>query len=211
MRRYLIIGALCLFGISDAWAIVGGDTSLCSNKTCKNLGYDLAKSVASTKCNDIYFTCPVAGSSCIKCDNIATVGDIKFSSKTSNHDGWLLANGNSGVTLSSTNYPELYSLLNSSTVPNLSGHFLRGIGTGVNAWNVGKSGKNSYRLAEHKHSVTATAHYGHHVRAESGSHEWFEYLATYTLGDANAKGSTTHGVCPVRYALNAFIYAGRKN
>jgi microcystin-dependent protein len=64
------------------------------------------------------------------------IGQIKFSAQSADHDGWIICNGRS---LSRTTYAALFSVLNNTfgtstattfLIPNLTGRYMGGIGTG---------------------------------------------------------------------------------
>ncbi len=68
------------------------DPRSASNKpSCADLKYNLSKT-DSWKCYDKYFTCPLDPNK-IKCDRMATVGDIKYSKSATPDKGWLLCDG----------------------------------------------------------------------------------------------------------------------
>ncbi len=144
MKRFLLITTLCLFGISNAWAGVSGvatevtaydayvDTrgiTATAETMCRELGYTVT---SRALCNNKAFPCPRGNM--WKCDETATVGDIKYSSSTSPGLGWLLANG---TTYDETKYPELFNLIKNNfggstsepKLPDYRGIYLRAAGT----------------------------------------------------------------------------------
>ena len=126
MKKYLLIGAICLFGISDCFA--SGSNSEEIKQICAELGFTVS---SKTLCNDMAFPCPRGN--WYKCDETAKVGDIKYSSATG--AGWLLANGG---TFDPAKYPELAELLKdrpfgalggNPLLPDYRGVYLRASGT----------------------------------------------------------------------------------
>ncbi len=79
MVLVILLGWACLLGTANgAYAV-----------TCGELGYNVTD---KSQCPGRYFTCPF-DADCVRCDHVATVGDIKYSSQTVDHDGWLRCNG----------------------------------------------------------------------------------------------------------------------
>ncbi len=127
MKKYLLIGAICLFGISDCFA--SGSNSEEIKQICANLGFTVS---SKALCNDMAFPCPRGN--WYKCDETAKVGDIKYSSATGAGAGWLKADGS---VYDEEKYPELYKLIgtnfggstSSPKLPNYTGVYLRASGT----------------------------------------------------------------------------------
>ena len=92
--------------------------------SCDSLGFTDTVS----ECPGSYVKCPT-DSSKGKCDFEASPGDLKYSLRTSDHNGWLLCNGRS---YSSSQYPELYAAISGSFgsyLPSYSGYFLKAAST----------------------------------------------------------------------------------
>ena len=73
-----------------------GNTNTPSSSTppsCADLGYNLSSANdKKKKCMGSFFTCPF-DAAMFKCDEIARAGDIKYSSKRVEENGWVLADG----------------------------------------------------------------------------------------------------------------------
>ena len=100
--------------------------------SCSELGYTKSK----TDCYK-YTVCPFDTAK-VACAEAPAVGDIKYSLRSSNHDGWILCNGNQ---YSQSSYSKLYAVIGTGfcsvrsggcssgyfAVPDYRGFFLRGI------------------------------------------------------------------------------------
>ena len=100
--------------------------------SCSELGYTKSK----TDCYK-YTVCPFDTAK-VACAEAPAVGDIKYSLRSSNHDGWILCNGNQ---YSQSSYSRLYAVIGTGfcsirsggcssgyfAVPDYRGFFLRGI------------------------------------------------------------------------------------
>ena len=113
--------------------------AFCQDETpisCDSLGFT---DTVST-CKGEYVKCP-SDATKGKCINGPQIGDIKYSHKSSNHNGWLLCNGDQ---YSTTTYSKLYSVIGTKfcsvisagscssgqfAVPDYRGYFLRGYGS----------------------------------------------------------------------------------
>lgn len=103
---------------------------ICSDgrPSCKDLGFTQDKSSCKGKFN----VCPWETDKVI-CIDSPSVGDIKHSLQSKNHDGWLLCDGSY---YSTSDYKELYNLIGTKfgssagkfKVPDYRGYFLRGYG-----------------------------------------------------------------------------------
>ncbi|MBQ8661943.1 MAG: tail fiber protein [Alphaproteobacteria bacterium] len=104
--------------------------------SCASLGFTDTVSA----CKGEYVLCP-SDATKGKCINGPQVGDIKYSQKSSNHNGWLLCNG---TQYSTTTYSKLYNVIGTKfcsvisagscssgkfAVPDYRGYFLRGYGS----------------------------------------------------------------------------------
>ena len=76
---------------------------------CMSMGYSTQK----TRCTDTFIPCPFEPTWGMCLAPQHAVGDLKYSWKTANHDGWLLCNGQ---TFDKNNYPDLYSLLGKNKI-----------------------------------------------------------------------------------------------
>lgn len=177
---------------------------------CADLGY--TKSVSD--CNDLYFTCPFDRTK-VKCDEIAAVGDIKYSKSLTPGEGWLYCDGSA---YSKTKYPELYNLIgykfggssSSPKLPDYRGLYLRGAGTTtVRSTSVGTSSlytRQSSSIIKHKHNYPF--YYLHTApQRDGGNAKQNDFReptgATVTFGSS---GSTE--TCPASVGLYPYIYAG---
>lgn len=157
-------------------------------------------------------------------NSLMYIGDIKSSTRTSNHGCWLLCNGQS---ISRTAFPELFSILGTSfgegslpntfNLPDYRGKFLRGLGgdsasgmhitqkeglpniTGniVNMDHVGGGSANG--------AFTFTDHGGNGSGGSGGRHK----NATVSLNASKSSaiyGASEH-VTPINQAVNYFIKA----
>mgnify|MGYP000830417415 CR=1 FL=1 len=100
--------------------------------SCSELGYTKSK----TDCYK-YTVCPFDTAK-VACAEAPAVGDIKYSLRSSNHDGWILCNGNQ---YSQSSYSKLYAVIGTGfcsvrnggcssgyfAVPDYRGFFLRGV------------------------------------------------------------------------------------
>ncbi|MBS4773063.1 MAG: tail fiber protein [Proteobacteria bacterium] len=184
--------------------------------TCASLGF----TDTTSECPGDYTLCP-SDSSKGKCIFEASPGDLKYSLRTSDHNGWLLCNGRS---YSSSQYPELYAAISGSfgnKLPSYSGYFLKAAAT---------STASSLKTVEQDSLPNIL---GQVAALDDGSAQHFSgaffhngvfgYDATskssgggFTLGfDASrhcsvyGRNSNTSRVVPRNYSANVFIYAGR--
>ena len=96
--------------------------------TCESLGY----TDTVTNCPGEVLKCPFDTAKG-KCQRGPSVGDLKYSLNTANHNGWILCNGQS---LDTTKYAALYGIIKSNygmdgtkfRVPDYRGFFLRAFG-----------------------------------------------------------------------------------
>ncbi len=222
MKRYLLIGAICLFGISDCFASGSSSNSEETKQMCASLGFTVS---SKALCNNKAFPCPRGN--WWKCDETAKVGDIKYSSKSvAEVDGWLLANGG---TFDPSKYPELAELLKDNPyivngqhiLPNYKGVFLRAAGTVSNQGRtLGKlfsatvdgkpvwSQRIESSMLSHKHGYGG--YYWNTVNKDEGGytkHTEVVVDSTEIIPSVNSAGSTE--TCPVRIAYYPYIYAGQ--
>lgn len=135
MKR-TILALTILTSASSAFAAIDCATL----PSCASLGY----SESAGSCKGKYLTCPF-DSSKIACLDSPAVGDLKYSLKSSNHNGWVLCDG---TQYSTTTYSKLYNVIGANfcrkyssktgytssacssgkfAVPDYRGFFLRGI------------------------------------------------------------------------------------
>lgn len=181
--------------------------------TCASLGFTDTVS----ECPGEYTLCP-SDSNKGKCIFEARPGDLKYSLRTSNHNGWLLCNG---ASYSSAQFPELYAAISSSfgsNLPSYSGYFLKGAAT---------STASTFKTSEQAGlpNITGSIAYGapgnyqNYVSGalintvKSGSRGIGNGSDTYGLGFDASKSNSIYGrsttVTPQNYPANIFIYAGR--
>ena len=102
--------------------------------TCDSLGYK--DKVADCPSSSEVLKCPF-DITWGKCTRGPSIGDLKYSLNTANHNGWILCNGQS---LDTTKYATLYGIIKSNygmdgtkfRVPDYRGFFLRAYGTAYN-------------------------------------------------------------------------------
>ena len=225
MKRYLLIGAICLFGISDCFASGSSSNSEEIKQMCASLGFTVS---SKALCNNKAFPCPRGN--WWKCDETATVGDIKYSSSGSSAgDGWLLAKGS---TFDTAKYPELAELLKDKPFGSLSGKpllpdyrgvYLRAAGQVTVKRKDGTShtlGKifsstnygamQSSYLRKHSHKYCSYALYYGSACANGA---WAEQEDYYTRGTSTTVTSVDAGtgryVCLDSIAMYPYIYAGQ--
>ena len=124
----LFTSAVVLLSATSAFAITC-DTL----PSCGSLGYNDKKAECPAS---KFLACPF-DTDTGKCVHDAAIGDLKYSLKTADHDGWVLCNGQG---LDKTIYNKLYAILgtnygsegNKFRVPDYRGFFLRGYGTAIN-------------------------------------------------------------------------------
>ncbi len=199
---------------------------------CGKLGY--SNTLEPEDCHNKYFTCPL-NSSYIKCDEMAEIGDIKYSEKSYDHDGWYLCNGRQtrnetsllvpiGSKLSAIliergfSVPLVIKLPGSSTgqqteqvavLPNYLGTFLSGFGTSSynsKDSNTKTSPLQTGRVGSHTHSFPIYQFQGY------GKHEgnWggSTNVTRLVTGQPTISNNSGTDTCPFRIGLYPFIYAG---
>lgn len=203
-----------------------------AHPSCADLGFKESKSSCKGKFN----VCPFDETVGI-CINGPAIGDIKYSLKNANHDGWLLCNGN---TYSTTAYPELYNVIKftyggSGTqfkVPDYRGYFLRGVGTASNLSSYGGDA-NSYVTspqAERLPNFSGTfpldsnsngsgkisgafsyngGSCGQWSGQKTGRGCLVNFDASVTSNTGNGVYKASGHVIPGNYAAYIFIYAGK--
>lgn len=158
-------------------------------------------------------------------NTIAKVGDIKASVHSSNHDNWLLCNGQA---VSRTKYSDLYKLIGTNfgsgdgtttfNLPDYRGKFLRGLG--------GNSANNIYTTqAEGLPNISGTLNKIATINNNVASGVFSQ--SEYSIQNFSSSGSTTRGwsninfnakssnniygasthVTPINQAVNFFIKA----
>ena len=207
--------------------------SECSGKTVLYCPFDKTKAYCADTddCASLGFTdtiaqCPGAYSKCPadptkgKCDFEASPGDLKYSLRTEDHNGWLLCNGRS---YEKDKYPELYAAISGSfgtKLPNYTNYFLKGAAT---------SSASFFKTAEQAGLPNITGSFNARQLYDgsavvSGAFKSGGASVSVTpnsKGDDSQSGfsfdasksnsiygrSTT--VTPQNYRANVFIYAGR--
>ena len=183
--------------------------------SCDSLGFtDIV-----SECPGSYVKCPTDATKG-KCDFEASPGDLKYSLRTSDHNGWLLCNGR---VYDKDKYPELYSAISGSfgsNLPNYSGYFLKAA-----AYSYASSFKTAQQAG--LPNITAcgpamddqtqnpglggafykyTTSYAYDAKSELSGSGW-------RLGFDASKSNSIYGrsstVTPQNYSANVFIYAGR--
>ncbi|MBQ8661419.1 MAG: tail fiber protein [Alphaproteobacteria bacterium] len=182
--------------------------------SCDSLGFTDTVS----ECPGSYVKCPT-DSSKGKCDFEASPGDLKYSLRTSDHNGWLLCNGRS---YSSSQYPELYAAISGSFgsyLPSYSGYFLKAAST---------SSAYSFKTAQQAGLPNITGRFPQGIRNYTptfyGAFYNYAYYRSYWAPDTATDGlwlgfdasrsNSIYGrsstVTPQNYSANVFIYSGRK-
>ena len=188
--------------------------------TCAALGF----TDTISECPGSYVKCP-SDATKGKCDFEASPGDLKYSLRTSDHNGWLLCNGR---TYSSTQYPELYTAISGSfgtSLPNYSGYFLKAAATtsasslktaqaaglpniygtlslsGIenNGANALSTGSGAFTMGSNTHGYSD----GHGTTNNKPT-------IIFNASNYNSIYGKSSTVMPQNYSANVFIYAGRK-
>ena len=147
-----------------------------------------------------------------------SVGDYKFSARTSNHEGWLLCNGG---TVSRTTHAELFSVIgvqfgegNKTTtfnLPNAKGRVAAAI-------NNNRPMGRSVGSEMHTLTISEMPSHRHSIRRDSfGSDDGHALTATSNRDEshkANESGATGGGAAhnnmqPTLFVGNLFIYSGK--
>lgn len=208
---------------------------ICSDEhpTCDELGFTQTK----TSCKGKFNACPFDVTKGI-CINGPAVGDIKYSLKSANHDGWLLCNGNSYNT---TTYSKLYNVIkysyggsgSSFKVPDYRGFFLKGYGNlATSLSSNGRNANNSVTTPQKEQLPNITGQFpldsnsggsGKITGAFSYNSSWcgtwsghktgtgclINFNATNTSGTGKGVYKDNGHVIPGNYAAYIFIYAGK--
>ena len=187
--------------------------------SCDSLGFTDTVS----ECPGSYVKCPT-DSSKGKCDFEASPGDLKYSLRTSDHNGWLLCNGRS---YSSSQYPELYAAISGSFgsyLPSYSGYFLKAASTSsaysfktaqqAGLPNIYASWRAAYEdsgfgSCSGAVSCTEYATSWPHMEIPKGAGEGHMYRS-FDASRSNSIYGRSSTVTPQNYSANVFIYAGRK-
>ena len=181
---------------------------------CMSMGYATQK----TRCSDTFIPCPFEPTFGMCLAPQHAVGDLKYSWKTANHDGWLLCNGQ---TFDKNNYPDLYSLLGKNTVPSYSGYFLKGAAsTSVSTFKTSQAaglpnitGKVGLQGPEYSYSEGISGAFSISPKGDNyGKGHTKGANSVYINFDAS-KSNSIYGksttVTPQNYSANIFIYAGK--
>ncbi|MFI3241984.1 MAG: phage tail protein [Alphaproteobacteria bacterium] len=214
-----IIGLTFLLNVGIASAVDNCNVSA----SCEDLGYTMKATQCTTgkmiKCpfNPVYAICQSA----------SAVGDLKYSLRSSDHDGWLLCNGS---TYSVSEYPELSAVLGSNfggagKRPNYYGMYLQArTGTSISSLdNVIEAGlPNIYgkfrtlMRMSNSTTLTATGPFTYAYASGTGGYDGGNnnpYNATiaFNANNYNTIYGNSSTVTPPSYPANIFIYAGTKN
>ena len=183
-----------------------------SVSSCSALGF--TDVVAS--CPGTYSICP-EDPSLGKCDFEGSAGDLKFSLRTADHNGWLLCNGRS---YSSAEYPELYAVLKNSfgtKLPNYTNYFLKGAATSsASSFKTAEqaglpniSGKMPFSAPRNYQSYLSGA-FSHSTGSMGGPDVGNnQYYINFDASKSNSIYGRSTTVTPQNYKANIFIYAGR--
>ena len=199
--------------------------------SCSDLGY--TDKVAECPSSSEVLKCPF-DTTYGKCTRGPSIGDLKYSLRGDDHDGWLKCDGQS---LDTTQYAALYNIIKSNygmdgtkfRVPDYRGFFLRAYGTATNNKALSSFGGSansdlktpqkeqlpnvSGKIQYHTWSADASGVFHNsgdkYSKVANGGEE-----ATYSKKTFNLKwGSEIYidngHVIPANYAANIFIYAGR--
>ena len=214
--------------------------SQCSGKSYTRCPFDTSKyacdTPTSTQCYEQGFTdskancvgnyiaCP-GNDTYVRCLQNAKPGDLKYSLRTKDHDGWLLCNGKE---YEPEEYPELFAIIGGvfgKTRPNYKGYFLKGAATGTVA---------DFGVGESAGLPNITGKFG--MTADGVNIGWNNAVPTtnnafYRVDGIGDKGTSSNNqaggvgfdasrsnpiygrsttVTPQNYKANIFIYAGRK-
>lgn len=206
--------------------------SQCSGKTYTRCPFDTSKyscdSAATVSCSDQgyfdrkeycpgdYVTCPT-NENAVRCLLDAKPGDLKYSLRTKDHDGWLLCNGS---TYDPNEYPELFTAIGDilgKRRPNYSGYFLKAAAS---------SSQSIFTVSEEAGlpnitgQITGLRNEGVNVSgaiqmtygSASGKHSsgGSKYTFTFDASKSNPIYGRSNTVTPPNYRANVFIFAGRK-
>ena len=189
--------------------------------SCDSLGFTDTVS----ECPGEYVKCPTDATKG-KCIMEARAGDLKYSLKGQNHNGWLLCNGSY---YDKTKYAELYAAIstkfgssgNKFRVPYYSNYFFKGAASSFTGSNM-PSSFTTYQQAGLP-NITGTIHVGRSENSWAGafrkpqqsggysSHHDARDGGYYTF-DASRSNSIygrSSTVTPQNYSVNVFIYAGK--
>ena len=181
--------------------------------SCDSLGFTDNMS----ECPGSYVKCPT-DSSKGKCDFEASPGDLKYSLRTSDHNGWLLCNGRS---YSSSQYPELYAAVSGSFgsyLPSYSGYFLKAASTSYastfkTAQQAGLpniTGKVPFSAPKEYQNYISGVFFTGTGSMGGPSVGNNAYYLNFSAQNSNSIYGRSSTVTPQNYSANVFIYAGRK-
>ena len=211
----------------------------CSGKTILYCPFDSTKAYCNdeTSCDSLGFTdtiseCPGEYTVCPsdstkgKCIFEASPGDLKYSLRTADHNGWRLCDGRS---YSSSRFPELYAAISGSfgtTLPNYTGYFLKATATSSassfktaqaaglpnitaswkSAYEDENSGGTSCSGAMSCTEYASNTTYSMEIPKSSGA----GYIArSFSASNSNSIYGNSYTVTPQNYSANVFIYTGR--
>ena len=199
--------------------------------SCSELGYTKSK----TDCYK-YTVCPFDTAK-VACAEAPAVGDIKYSLRSSNHDGWILCNGNQ---YSQSSYSRLYAVIGTGfcsirsggcssgyfAVPDYRGFFLRGISypsttssysSYSNSWNYSTTSPQKQGLPNivgyggplDNSMYPSSAFYKYSSNQHGIKGDDDNPLLGFDASRSNSIYGAQSGVIPGNYAAYIFIYAGQ--
>lgn len=195
------------------------DLAQSSKEVCASMGFIDTMPCSSGE----YVSCPGNGMYA-RCINRAKAGDLKYSVRTDDHDGWLLCDGRS---ISQTQYPELYSIIGEAfkgKLPNYKGYFLKGAATSGSG-----PAPSTFNTAEAAGlpNITGVAYAYHYdtfppsgafsESVENDNHASFggkgsenrHVKYTFSASKSNSIYGKSNTVTPANYLANIFIFAGK--
>lgn len=212
----LAASAAMVLAAAAASPAYAAEISCSQAPTCESLGY----SDTTKRCPGEYTVCPF-DSAKVRCILEAQPGDIKYSLKTKNHDGWLLCNGSS---YNKNTYKELFAVIGTNFggsgsyfyVPNYVGSFLKSAAassmTSLKSKQEAGLPNITGTIRFRSESGVATGAFSvSHGNKTTAGHKNSKNIPTFTL-DAS-KSSPIYGrsttVTPQNYSVNTFIYSGK--
>lgn len=207
----------------------GSDACGITFPTCEEMGYKTAKANCGT---GKYTVCP-SDPNKVRCLRAPSVGELKYSLQTGNHNGWLFCNGQD---VSRTKYQTLFNKLGTTfgtgdgsttfNLPDYRGFFLRGYGLATGLSSYGGSANYSTSTPQKEElpnvvgywtdsyedypsptgalSVISTAGDG-----IDGGKGWFGRMSINVSRSSSIYKAGGH-VIPANYGVNVFIYSGVK-
>lgn len=182
---------------------------------CSALGYNDKKEY----CPGNFVVCP-SNDAAVRCLLDAKPGDLKYSLRTKDHDGWLLCNG---TTYDPKKWPELYAAIGetfANKLPSYSGYFLKAAATSsqttfktaelaglpnISGSFFARGPEYAFATASGAFSVSAYSNYGSgHSSADSSTQ------VSFNASKSNSIYGRSTTVTPANFKANIFIFAGRQ-